>query len=69
MDLCHWMVIFQGLCQLKYTGSAQTFIAENTVKFSPESFQEAYVFLSGMLQKKTPLHAVYLKSDILLQDL
>ena len=53
---------------LRDTGCAQTFIVENTLKFSPESFREAHVFVSGMFSKETssaPLHAVYLKSDII----
>ena len=50
------------------TGSAQTFIVENTLKYSPDSFQEAHVFVSGMFSKETssaPLHTVYLKSVVI----
>ena len=53
---------------LRDTGSAQTFISENTLNFSPESFQNSHVFINGMFSQETssaPLHTVYLKSDII----
>ena len=47
---------------LRDTGLAQTFIVENTLKFSLESFREAHVFVSGMFSNETsfdPLLTVY----------